>query len=33
MQALGAKRLRDWGDPLHCIVMEDPQGNEFCLIG
>lgn len=29
---LGATRLREQDDPLgYCVVMQDPDGNEFCL--
>lgn len=32
LTALGATRLREMDDVTgHCIVMQDPEGNEFCL--
>jgi len=32
LTALGATRLRELDDVTgHCVVMQDPEGNEFCL--
>jgi hypothetical protein len=32
LTALGATRLREMDDVTgHCIVMQDPEGNEFCV--
>jgi len=29
---LGATKQRVWDDPEeYCIVMQDPEGNEFCV--
>ncbi len=29
---LGAERVEVQGDPPHCVVMPDPEGNEFCVV-